>query len=260
MLAISLNTNATRDMAQNKPTLLVANCPRCNSENMTFDVTAHVFRRREYRWQTWHEVFSVCRRCHRPTTFIIALSVDRYHTEIGEALSSDAAKLLQFEMTLNDVFDVKGFVSVKDNDGRMAPEHTPADVASCFNEGTRCRAIGCFNAAATMFRLSLDLATRPLLPSRDAGMPQPKRRERRDLGPRIEWLLQHHRLPSELATLADCIREDGNDGAHSGRLGEADADDLMDFTEALFERLYTEPEKLRIAAERRLKRRAGSAA
>jgi hypothetical protein len=51
------------------------------------------------------------------------------------------------------------------------------------------------------------------------------------------------------------VREDGNDGAHDGTLGKEDAEDLLDFTTALLERIYTEPERLRLAQERREKRR-----
>lgn len=247
-----------RDM-ETKPTLLVADCPRCPARKITFDVTAHVFLRRNYNWQTWHEMFCICRSCHRPSIFVLALNVDGYRTKAGEAVSNDAGKVLSLGITLNDIFDIEGFISLKDREASKAPEHTPPDVAACFDEAAKCRAIRCYNAAGTMFRLALDIATRPLLPLEDAtAADQPNKRQRRDLGLRIPWLIEHKRLPAELADLANCIREDGNDGAHQGLLSQADADDLMDFTEALFERLYTEPEKLRLAAERRAARRGGT--
>lgn len=43
---------------------------------------------------------------------------------------------------------------------------------------------------------------------------------------------------------------------HDGSLEKEDAEDLLDFTFALLERMYTEPERLRIAKERRESRRA----
>jgi hypothetical protein len=52
-----------------------------------------------------------------------------------------------------------------------------------------------------------------------------------------------------------CIKEDGNDGAHEGTLKKEDAEDILDFTVALLSRLYTEPERLRLAKLRRDKRR-----
>lgn len=54
------------------------------------------------------------------------------------------------------------------------------------------------------------------------------------------------------------MKDDGNDGAHEGTLTQHDADDLLDFTIALLERLYTEPERLRLAKARRDARRSGA--
>ena len=58
-----------------------------------------------------------------------------------------------------------------------------------------------------------------------------------------------------LRQLSTCVKEDGNDGAHAGNLSTEDAENLLDFTTILLERLYTEPERLRIAEERRIQRR-----
>ena len=81
-------------------------------------------------------------------------------------------------------------------------------------------------------------------------------RVRRDLGLRLPWLFTNGRLPEALKELSSCIKEDGDDGAHAGTLSEPDAQDLLDFTTALLERIYTEPERLRLARERRDARRA----
>jgi Domain of unknown function (DUF4145) len=73
----------------------------------------------------------------------------------------------------------------------------------------------------------------------------------------LQWLFERGYLPSDLRELSTCIREDGNDGAHAGTLTKQDAEDLLDFTRALLERLYTEPQRLRLAEERRRMRREG---
>jgi hypothetical protein len=73
---------------------------------------------------------------------------------------------------------------------------------------------------------------------------------RRDLGLRLPWLFENGRLPVELAELARCVREDGNDGAHQGTLTEPDAADLLDFTMAFLQRVYTEPKRIELAARR----------
>lgn len=113
--------------------------------------------------------------------------------------------------------------------------------------------IGCYNAAGTMFRLCIDLATRAKLPEGDVEGLNAK--TRRDLGLRLPWLLDKGLLPQDLRELSTCIKEDGNDGAHQGTLGEDDAEDILDFSYELLERLYTEPKRIEIAKERRLARR-----
>jgi hypothetical protein len=50
-------------------------------------------------------------------------------------------------------------------------------------------------------------------------------------------------------------REDANDGAHVGNLSKEDAEDLLDFTTTLLERLGTEPKRLERAEARRKQRR-----
>ena len=59
----------------------------------------------------------------------------------------------------------------------------------------------------------------------------------------------------DLFQLSQCVRDDGNDGAHAGTLGNEDAEDLLDFTTALLERLVSEPEKIKRAEQRRTERR-----
>ena len=46
---------------------LVADCPRCGSRRITFDLFAGKIIRVEYGWQQWYETFSVCRHCHHST-------------------------------------------------------------------------------------------------------------------------------------------------------------------------------------------------
>jgi hypothetical protein len=78
---------------------------------------------------------------------------------------------------------------------------------------------------------------------------------RRDLGLRFPWLFDNGILPKSLKDLSSCIKDDGNDGAHQGTLKKEDAEDLLDFTYALLERIYAEPKRIELAKERRTARR-----
>lgn len=104
-----------------------------------------------------------------------------------------------------------------------------------------------------MLRLCVDLATRPLLPNENT--PSLNAKIRRDLGLRLPWLFENGKLSGDLRELSKCIREDGNDGVHTGLLTKEDAEDLLDFTSTLLERMFTEPGRLRLAQARRDARR-----
>lgn len=232
--------------------LLVSDCPRCGSNNITFDVTAQVYAyTRSYSWQDWYEIFCVCRACYRPTIFLVGLDEMNVRDEFRKSDS-----FVKFPSALNQYFRIERFISLRDNVTQKPPEHLPKEIEDAFTEGAACLSIGCNNAAATMFRLCVDLATRPLLPDpANTTKAQPNHRTRRDLGLRLGWMFDNRILPSALRELAQCIREDGNDGAHVGNLTKEDAEDLLDFTVMLLERLITEPKRLALAEERRKARR-----
>jgi hypothetical protein len=226
---------------------LVANCPRCNSAKMTFDVKSVLHIGTKYGWQLWYEAFSICRHCDRSTVFILtSSSVDASHELQRHGLT-------QISGAVNNYVNIEGFINLKDTSAVKPPEHLPKNIEESFKEGATCLATECFNAAATMFRLCIDLATRPMLPKIDEkGL---NSQIRRNLGLRLPWLFDNDLLPISLKELSTCVKEDGNDGAHAGTLKKADAEDLLEFTHAFLERLYTEPEKLRLAKERRDVRR-----
>jgi hypothetical protein len=73
------------------------------------------------------------------------------------------------------------------------PEHVPEPIATAFREGAVSVVVGNWNAAGTMFRLAIDLATRSMLPEEDVeGL---NKKARRDLGLRLPWLFDHGLLP-----------------------------------------------------------------
>lgn len=226
---------------------LVANCPRCGAEQITFDLLASQHVRTRYDWQTWHEAFCICRNCRNTTIFVLSLShIDSFEYTRRTGLS-------QLPQAVNRWFDVEGIISIKDFSAKTPPEHLPENIDRAYREGAICMAVQCHNAAAAMFRLCLDFATKERLPEdNEDGL---NSRIRFSLGLRLQWMFDSGRLPVELKELSTCIKEDGNDGAHEGTLEKVDAEDLLDFTEALLERLYTEPTRLAEAKKRREARR-----
>tara|TARA_A100001391_G_scaffold196839_1_gene176066 strand:- start:5473 stop:6279 length:807 start_codon:yes stop_codon:yes gene_type:complete len=226
---------------------LVANCPRCKSQQMTFDLVSSLPTVEYHNWQQNWEAFCICRNCFRSTTFVLQQKNYQDSDYLRKTPLSDV------EFSVNQVAVVKGHVSLKDEISEQPPEHLPEEIHSVFVEGAACMAIGCHNAGATMFRLCIDLATVSMLPEENEnGL---NNRIRRSLGLRLQWLFENNILPAALQELSTCIKEDGNDGAHTGNLSEEDAADILDFTYVLLERLYTEPKRLELAKLRRQARR-----
>lgn len=225
---------------------------------MTLDVTAQVFRYQEYKWRNTQEVFSVCRHCEKPTIFIVAMTLkgSEFDRNQSEKFSRNPAEAVSYAGSLNQFYAVEGYISIKDHACIEPPEHLPENIKAAFQEGAACYSIECYNAASCMFRLCLDLLSKPLLPDpKNADVHQPSDFVRRTLGPRLNWLFKEGLLPKDLERLATSVKDDGNDGAHAGNLTRADCDDLIDFTTVILERLITEPEKLKLAEQRRASRR-----
>lgn len=236
-----------REKEKHNMSELVADCPRCGSTKITFDLMAAHLSHVEYSWQKWFAAFCVCRNCDKTVVYVLSqidASQKDYLRNTG---------LPDLKGSVNNYFKIEGFVGLKDFVRAHPPEHIPANIKTAFEEGATCMAVNCYNAGATMFRLCIDHATNGLLPAvNENGL---NRQIRRSLGLRLPWLFDNGLLPEALRELSACIKEDGNDGAHEGTLKKEDAEDILDFAVMLLERLYTEPERLKLAQIRRDKRR-----
>jgi hypothetical protein len=232
---------------------LVHDCPRCGARGHTFDVAADVYAGQEYDWQSAHEVCAVCRRCHKPTLFRVVLQ----DYGLADGVLS-AGKLSGLTGDLEPRFSIERYVSLADVRTSPPPADLPEDISKAFQEGATCISIGCINAAATMFRLCLDLATKGLLPD-EGAFDGPDKNTRRNLAPRLRWLFDNKLLSADLRPLSAAVKDNGDDGAHSGILTADEASDLLEFARAFLERLYTEPAKLAAATQRVADRRATAA-
>ncbi|MCH4295594.1 DUF4145 domain-containing protein [Shewanella sp. 3B26] len=229
--------------------LWVGDCPRCKAKNMTFDVESYVFVRKFTNFQDILEVSAQCRQC-RQLSILLCLSQNHDHSHKGRIA------IAAIPDDLENHFKFQRLVTNADIDVAEAPEHTPSDIKQAFEEGAKCLAVGCNNASGAMFRLALDLSSKSLLP--EEGSPDINYRQRTNLADRLNWLFDNRHWPESLRELAVCIRLDGNDGAHDGALGIEDAEDLMDFTYLLLEKIYTEPARIEASKARREARRTAA--
>ena len=104
--------------------------------------------------------------------------------------------LANLKFAVNRVMSIEGHISLKDAASQQPPDHLPQEIEASFREGAACMSIGCYNAAATMFRLCIDLATRAMLPVGEVEGLNAKTRS--DLGLRLPWLIGKGLLPQDL--------------------------------------------------------------
>jgi len=193
------------------------------------------------RWKIFVEVFCICKRCFKPTIFLVAQKKEGSSKYFERELHT-------LDVAVNEIVDIMGHIGPQHFFVEPPPKHLPKDIEKIFIEGSKCMAVSCHNAAATMFRLCLDLATKSLPLKSSEEMDH---NTKRSLGLRLTWLFDKGELPEDLRDLSTCIKDDGNDGAHEGTLSKKDAVAILEFTAILLNRLYTQKEEVRMAEERR---------
>ncbi len=231
---------------ENSPYPMFGNdCPRCGQVRTTFDIRAAV-QTDDIGNSDAYEAFLLCRNCFGAS--IGLLKRIRVTPEGPMSLKGKFANL---------AFSLERWVFEVPN-RRKAPAHVPSDVVRIFDEGATCAAIQAWDAAGTMFRKTLDVATRSITPTPESETePRPSNwKAYKDLRLRLDWLFQKGLLSPALKELSSCIHEDGNDAAHDpAGISEPEAQDLGDFCERVLECLYTVPGQIEENRSRRDERR-----
>jgi hypothetical protein len=142
-----------------------------------------------------YEAFCVCRECSQTTLFLVE------SCDSQTRLDDVPWQGVTFNFT--KIGKIIRAISPADLDYSEPPEHLPKHIHDAYEEGAKCLSIGCYNAAATMFRLCLDYATKGLLPEGEEG---PASKVRRSLGLRMEWLLDNKILPEALRNLRNVLK------------------------------------------------------
>ena len=220
---------------------LIATCPRCKAQNTTFDVLAENYLGESHGWQMRFEAFCICRHCTTGSVF----RLETKSADVSDNLRQ--SNLSELSLSLNNILNLTGHLSIADFAAVGPPDHLPDHIEQAFAEGARCLAVDCPSAAGVMFRRCVDLMIKDKHPN-----------VRGSLKAKLDKLFDDGLINQGLKDLADCIREDGNDGAHNDPLSKADAEDLLEFADRLLTQVYTEPRKLEVARERRDRRRAAA--
>ncbi len=225
--------------------MYIADCPRCSHAQVTFDILASVYAGK-IDYDQHFECFLHCRSCFRTS---IAL--------LRQIHSRDSTPMSHASEYVGIYYELKKWVFTVPSK-RDVPPHVPEEIARIFNEAAPCAAIGAWDAAGTMFRKVLDVATRKKTPSpesEDAVKPS-SWKTFKDLRLRLNWLFENGFLDRSLEDLSSCIHADGNDAAHDvNGIGRQEAEDLSDFCDQLLRVVYTTPGQIQENRSRREARR-----
>lgn len=230
--------------------MITADCPRCGAGMVTFDLLSSKLIVVQDDVDHF-ETFCVCRRCRRPSVF----ELEPRWSDTKLENPDYAGKVV------NWAFSTVRVAPPIFPGAAKCPEYVPPEIENSFNEAARCLAVSCNDAAGTMFRKTLDRATRALISvepeSVDKADPEYIAwKVFKDLRLRLNWLFDRGLLPGTLSALASCVHQDGNDAAHADEtIGPEAAVDLQDFTASILETLYTGPGRIAANVARRQKRR-----
>ncbi|HFE9908092.1 DUF4145 domain-containing protein [Acinetobacter baumannii] len=241
---------------------LVLDCPICNSNHITFDVRGYSFIKSTNIW----ELLCVCRACKESSCVVaeprtdVSNIIKEANITLKSSQSLPSTQEQFFSHILqnlnNDLnicfkkFTLKTFIP----NPIFPPEYLPEELNKIFNEAAKCLSIGCYNAAGAMFRLCLDMTTKYILQKNKSL--EPTNNDNKTIHNRLTWIFKNRIIADDLEELSRCIKDDGNDAAHDGTIGETEANDLLDFTYELLERVYTQPERVKLAKIRRAERRS----
>lgn len=241
---------------------IVFDCPYCNANKITFDIKGINNPQLDRNNNKIHfQLFAVCRSCKNAITVNAIENEEFFKMALGDKLNNDRGTTYlqivlnyfnEHERDLHTIFSSFFYNPILPS-STQPPEHLPSEIENIFLEASKCLSVNCYNAAGAMFRLCLDITTKKIIDNHSNE--NPTANDKKTIHSRLKWIFENEILPSDLEDLSRGIKDDGNDAAHDGSLNKDDAEDLLDFTYILLERVYTEPERVKIAAQRRVARR-----
>ncbi|HWD14316.1 MAG TPA: DUF4145 domain-containing protein [Pseudochrobactrum sp.] len=204
----------------------VRDCVRCGVRKIQHHVIGQTYIR-EYFW----EVVGACTDCKTASVYKFQLRLpgtkpatftDGNIETPSTTLSSQSVRVATIAMELS--------------------EHIPERIAGLLREANECRQMTWYEAAGSMYRKTLDVATKYIY-SHDPRLVE--KRPADALRVRIKSLGEMKILEDDIVELADIVALDGNDATHDvDPYTREEAEALEDLTLDLLERLFVRPARI----------------
>lgn len=219
---------------------LVHDCPHCYTEHAGFtlcgskSIHSETYANRitgafvTYQKTRWVLLFT-CNACNNPIS-VKTISDLKQHNDAMKQ-DGDIQKLAGFS-------EIEIFPKTQQVD---APQNLPEHIAEAFLEAEDSLRRGKFNSAVAMDRRALELMTKDKAPD-----------QKGTLAKRIEWLESQHELTPALSQWANELRTMGNEAVHGvDGLTDAEAEATHELSRFILTYIYTLPEQVRLAKEKR---------
>lgn len=199
---------------------LIAQCPTCLAEKMTFQVLSLT------RTPHYHVVTSFCGSCLGP--FVAWLKHNpSQNSQIGDLRGAPNVPMADHGYSVAVILPKPAKSS--------APAHIPPGIQRVFLQAEENRSRQHFDAAGMAYRRSLELAVQDLDVAGSGSLKQ-----------RIDRLGAQGKITGEVLIWAHSIRTLGNEAAHDeAEPTAADIEDLSEFARVVLEYLYTLPERVK---------------
>ncbi|CAA2143713.1 DUF4145 domain-containing protein [Hyphomicrobium sp. ghe19] len=215
-----------------KPTTLKTNCPHCKVINEAFSYR-HTYTFNDDR-RDLDVLWFACNSCQMPISLVIQ--------RLGTHITAVNANRSWTRTTHDGPYRVIAMFPEQPEAG-MAPDFTPDNIASFFNQGSRSLESGDFDLAGMGFRKAIDTATKKLI--REINPEDLNARLGDTFVKRIEWLHSKGKLTEQIKDWSHIVRLEGNEAAHEEDLyKKEDAAQLQHFTEMFLQYVFTMPRKI----------------
>lgn len=218
-----------------KPATLKANCPHCHTANQAF-VFKNGYSFRETEYVSIDVITFACNACQRPIVVMVGRDPDFPDTWSAS---------LNLTSKFKDGLYVVVATYPEEPTASPAPDHSPTNIASFFNQGSRALRAGDYDLAGMGFRKAIDTSTKELIrATKDADF---EAQLKKTFYARIDWLYSTGRLTEDIRAWAHIVRLEGNEAAHEeDPYSKADAEQLYRFTQMLLMYIYTLPGMVRM--------------
>lgn len=206
---------------------LVHDCPHCRANNIGFEYVHTAFK--EPRYQVYlFSAFYLCTSCCKPIAVVLQTSGISLNIQ-----NLDGGLRERYGAYIQGIFP-KPVPS-------STPNHCPGNIGNIFIQAEEALARDHFDSSLAMDRRALELMCKNIAPEAKGN-----------LFDRIEYLADKHLITPALKEWAHQLRQYGNDAVHEiDSPPEEDARAMHELTRFILTYIYTLPEQVRLAKEKR---------